>query len=77
MVFRGGMGEDHLRAPADHGLGQTDAVRGVQERQIGPDCRVEHFHWSRSSSYGALIGGTLLLLCWCQGLCHNNTPQGK
>ena len=32
---------------------------------IGPD----------PSRYSALIGGTLL--CWCQGLCHNNTPQGK
>ena len=40
MVFTGGMVEDHLRAPAD--LGQTDAVRGVQKRQIVPDCRVEH-----------------------------------
>ena len=35
---------------------------------------VEHSHWSRLSRYSALIGRTLL--CWCQGLCHNNTHQG-
>ena len=32
---------------------------------IGPD----------PSRYCALIGWTLL--CWCQGLCHNNTSQNK
>ena len=36
---------------------------------------VVHSHWSRKSKYCALIGGTLL--CWHQGLCYNNTAQGK
>ena len=43
--------------------------------------RAEHFsEWSTLigpdlSTYAALIGW--ILLCWRQGLCHNNTPRGK
>ena len=39
-----------------------------------PVRRVERCRWSRSSRYCALIGWTLVL-CWRQGLCHNNTSD--
>ena len=41
----------------------TGSKPGQSSSLIGPD----------TSRYCVLIGGTLL--CWHQGLCHNNTPQ--
>ena len=50
------------RARSDLRL-EMDDSQAEWSTLIGPDL----------SRYSALIGGTLL--CWRQGLCHNNTPK--
>ena len=68
----GGRHQDSPDGQADlANVGHSRAAHAIQEGQWA---RVELSHWSRSLRYCALIGWALL--CWCQGLCHNNTPQG-
>ena len=66
-------GQRHQQDDGDGGqlqcqyqTGPLPRVPGIQAEWttlIGPD----------PSRYCPLIGGTLI--CWCQGQCHNNTPQ--